>query len=116
MLPGRRTRPKMGVRKEPRRIFQTHRQFVRRHDCVVPGCHEGPIEFAHVKSRGAGGHDAQGISLCLAHHREQHQVGIMTFQARYGIDLFALAAEFARTTTDKALKAAMADPEWRLPT
>lgn len=115
MLPSRRRRPKSGIERAPRRIYQTHRAFVRRHACCVSGCKEGPIEFAHAKSRGAGGHDVQGVSLCLKHHREQHQVGIATFQARYKIDLFAMAAEFARNTSDKALRAAMADPEWRLP-
>ena len=34
-------------------------------------------------------------------------MGIESFQAKYKIDLFAIAAEFARTTTDKALRQAL---------
>lgn len=107
MLPRKAKRSKMGVREPERRVFPTHRAFVRRHRCCVPGCAGAPIEFAHAKTRGSGGHDAQGVSLCLAHHREQHTIGIETFQARYGIDLFAIAARFAATTTDKALREAL---------
>lgn len=106
-LPPRRQRERSGIERAPRRVFQTHRAFVRRHDCCVPGCADGPIQFAHAKSRGAGGHDSQGVALCLAHHREQHDIGIESFQKKYGIDLFAMAAEFCRRTTDKALREAL---------
>ena len=107
MLLKRYKREKMGVREPERRIFQVHRSYVRRHVCSVPGCQGHPIEFAHAKTRGSGGHDAQGVPLCLAHHHEQHSMGIESFQAKYKIDLFAIAAEFARTTTDKALRQAL---------
>jgi hypothetical protein len=50
-------------------------------------------ECAHVKSRGAGGKDAGNmVPMCMRHHRQQHAVGIKTFQAAYGIDLRAIAA------------------------
>jgi hypothetical protein len=115
MLPKRYKREKMRVREPERRVYPTHRAHVRRHGCCVPGCSDGPIEFAHAKSRGAGGHDAQGVSLCRAHHHEQHSIGIETFQQKYKINLFAIAAEFARTTTDRALREAMRQPDWHLP-
>ena len=107
MLPSKRKRPRSGIERAPRRIYQTHRQFVRRHGCCVPNCQGLPIEFAHAKTRGSGGHDASGVSLCLVHHHEQHTLGIETFQAKYKVDLFALATEFARKTTDKALRLAL---------
>lgn len=106
-LPPRRKRARSGIERAPQRVYPTHRAFVRRHACSVPGCDGQPIEFAHAKTRGSGGHDAQGVSLCVAHHREQHDVGIETFQARHKVDLFAIAAEFARTTTDRTLRAAL---------
>lgn len=106
-LPAKRKRPRSGIERAPRRVFPTHRAFVKRHDCCVPGCKQSPIDFAHAKSRGAGGHDCQGVSLCHEHHMEQHDCGIETFQTRYGIDLFAMAAEFARQTTDRALREAL---------
>lgn len=107
MLPPRRKRPRSGIERAPRRVFPTHRNFVRKHSCCVPGCDGAPIEFAHVHSRGAGGHDASGVSLCLAHHREQHTIGIETFQAKYRIDLMKIASEFARATPDRAMREAM---------
>jgi hypothetical protein len=104
MLPPKRKRQRSGIERAERRVFMTHRAFVKRHSCCVPGCEEGPIEFAHVKSRGAGGGDWFGVSLCPRHHREQHSVGIDTFQAKHKIDLWAIAEQFVRATTDKALK------------
>jgi hypothetical protein len=35
------------------------------------------------------------ISLCAAHHRGQHQVGEPEFERQHGIDMKALASEFA---------------------
>ena len=98
---------KMGAREVERRVYSVHRAFVRRHACVVPGCDGRPTEFAHVKTRGSGGHDSSGIALCSQHHKEQHSIGILTFQRRYGLDLWAIAAEFTRRTTDKALAEAI---------
>jgi hypothetical protein len=39
--------------------------------------------------------DQWAISLCSAHHREQHQTGEVSFAMKHGIDLLALAREFA---------------------
>jgi hypothetical protein len=46
--------------------------------------------------------DKWAISLCVVHHREQHRLGEATFETRHGIDLKALATEFARRS-----------PNWR---
>jgi hypothetical protein len=32
------------------------------------------------------------VPLCRDHHREQHAIGIQTFEATYGLDLAAIAA------------------------
>ena len=40
--------------------------------CDVCGGYQGPFQVHHVRSRGAGGHDAGGNLLCccwLCHHR-----------------------------------------------
>lgn len=104
LLPKRRKAPKFGLREDPRE-FPGHRAWVRGHCCSVPGCDLGPIEFAHVRKGlpvgEAGGtglkpHDKWGISLCKAHHNEQHQIGEATFAAKYGLDLVALARAFAK--------------------
>lgn len=100
-------RPKMGVREQERRTYPVHQAYVRRHSCSVPGCAQTPIEFDHVQTRGAGGHDGQGVAVCVQHHVERHAIGIETFQLKYGIDLYAIASYFAKNTTDRALREAM---------
>jgi hypothetical protein len=58
--------------------------------CIV--CNRTPSEAAHVRSRGAGGTWRDIVPLCRDHHREQHAIGIQTFEATYGLDLAAIAA------------------------
>ena len=79
---------------------QAHCRFVGSHECVVPGCHERPIEVAHVRAGSDAGmgrkpSDWFTVSLCKGHHAEQHRVGEGTFERSHGIDLHDLAAEFA---------------------
>lgn len=89
------------------RVCPAHRAWVRRHHCCVPSCLNTPVECAHVRGGGDGGialkpSDRWVISLCSAHHREQHQVGEREFERRYQLDLVGLAKEFAR-----------ASPQWK---
>ena len=63
------------------------------------------VDFAHLRSAANAGlsrkpHDIFGVSLCRAHHDEQHRIGADAFGRKYGIDLWALAAEFARHSPD----------------
>ena len=65
----------------------------------MPNCDGMPIEAAHVRTGTDGGagmkpSDRWAISLCSAHHREQHQVGETEFELRRGISMKALAEEF----------------------
>jgi hypothetical protein len=83
------------------RSCPAHRAWVRRHHCCVGSCYQTPIECAHVRKGGDGGMglkptDRWVISLCAHHHSEQHRIGEAAFEARYGINLIALASEFAR--------------------
>ncbi|QPQ55559.1 DUF968 domain-containing protein [Allosphingosinicella flava] len=78
-----------------------HCTFVRNHECCVPGCGGRPIEVAHVRTGTGGGigvkpSDRWVISLCRDHHSEQHRIGEASFEKRHGIDMRALAEEFAR--------------------
>lgn len=50
-------------------------------------------EACHVRTKRLAGDKANLTPLCSSHHREQHRVGIKTFQATYGLDLKATAAE-----------------------
>lgn len=90
-----------GKRKRQSRSCAAHRAWVRRHYCSVPDCRRQPIECAHVRRGADGGagikpSDKWVISLCLLHHREQHQIGECHFEDKYDLDLIALAREFAR--------------------
>ena len=64
--------------------------------CAVPGCPTGPCEVAHVKSRAAGGTADDAVPLCSPHHREQHDIGIRTFEGKYGLDLETMAEHYAQ--------------------
>lgn len=77
-----------------------HCNFVRSHECCVPGCNQRPIEVAHIRCGTDGGmsqkpSDYHTISLCRFHHAEQHRIGERTFAGCYEIDPWALANEFA---------------------
>ena len=52
-------------------------------------------------------HDIFGVSLCRLHHDEQHRLGADAFGKKYGIDLWALAAEFARRSPDWEMRASL---------
>jgi hypothetical protein len=104
-LPARIERPR---RARETRSFPAHRAWVRRHRCSVPGCLNLPIECAHVRCGTDGGQglkpsDRWTISLCRTHHEEQHRVGELAFQKRYGIELLALAEAFARRSPHRKL-------------
>lgn len=87
-LPNRLEREK--TREPSSRECPAHRAWVRRHHCCVPGCLGRPIECAHVRRDTDGGvalkpSDCWSISLCRDHHLEQHQVGELAFERRYGV-------------------------------
>lgn len=103
MIPRRRPKP-LGV-KESNKDFPAHRAWVRKHYCCVPGCPSDLIEAAHVRKglpegeqagMGQKPHDRWCIPLCRDHHREQHDLGELTFAGKHGLDLVALAKQFAK--------------------
>jgi hypothetical protein len=111
-LPDRRKKLKMGVRQSIQKIWPRHRRWVKAHGCCVPGCEAGSIDFAHLRSAGNAGagqrpHDIFGVSLCRAHHDEQHRIAAAAFGRKYKIDLWALAAEFARRSPDWHMRASL---------
>lgn len=71
--------------------------------CCVLTCDAlPPSEAAHVRSRGAGGRDRANVApLCREHHREQHDVGIVSFEAAHDLDLEAVARGVAQLVDDK---------------
>ncbi len=108
-LPSRRKRPKSGIERGPQRVWPKHERWVRSFSCIVPGCQNTPIEFMHVRSAANSGtglkpHSAFGVCGCREHHAEQHQIGQRAFEAKYSIDLMALALEFMRRSPDSAMR------------
>lgn len=64
--------------------------------CSITAIAFGGSEAAHVRSKGAGGHDkGNTVPLCSAHHREQHTIGIRSFCHKYSVDLKQLATDYA---------------------
>lgn len=92
-----------------------HRNFVRGHECCVPGCTRRPIEVAHVRSGTSGGmgfkpSDRWCVSLCggpEGHHAEQHRLGERSFEQKYAINLHDLAEAFVKASPHRAKLEAM---------
>ena len=111
-LPDKLKRPRMRVRVTTKKIWPRHRRWVRSHGCCVPECLTLTVDFAHLRSAANAGkgqkpHDIFGVSLCRTHHNEQHDLGAAAFSRKYGIDLWALAAEFARRSPDWEMRASL---------
>ena len=112
ILPQKLKPPRMGVRVTVQKVWPRHRRWVRAHGCCVPDCRCGVIDFAHLRSAANAGkdqkpHDMFGVSLCRAHHDEQHRLGPVEFGRKYQIDLWGLAAEFARQSPDWRMRASL---------
>ncbi len=71
---------------------QRHADRVRSLGCCVRGCGRLPIHTHHAKSRGAGGVAKDLVNLCWWHHAEYHQIGRLTWQRKYHLDLAAIAS------------------------
>lgn len=82
---------------------QAHCNFVRSHECSVPGCGGRPIEVAHVRLGSGAGiaqrpDDWRAVSLCRQHHAEQHRLGELTFWITAGLDVEKLISEFIKAS------------------
>lgn len=100
MLPARIPKPR---KRSSRWRSPSHCTFVRSHECCVPNCDGRPIEVDHIrKGSGAGmgqkPDDWNTISLCRDCHATQHRLGEDSFAKLTGIDMQALAAEFAKAS------------------
>ena len=83
-----------GGHRFPKLVVESLREFIRGLPCILATTEvcRGPIEAAHVRSRGAGGSDFDNlVSLCGWHHQEQHRIGVRSFEYRYRVRLRPLA-------------------------
>lgn len=121
-LPPKRTRPRSGIVRGPRRDFPTHEAFVRRHQCAMPCCPytDDPVECAHIGPTGTAGEGIKAASWwttswCRTHHRLAHLRGHETACREAGTTLDAqrqIAIAYAKNTTDKAMRQEM--KVWRV--
>ena len=90
-----------------------HLAFVRQHLCVAfeRGWCEGKSEAAHVRDVAPLGHggakpdDTFTVSMCRRHHREsEKREG--AWGKEMGLDVLALALEFAAKSPDRAIREA----------
>jgi len=99
-LPRRRKSPRMGLRESSVIRCPGHLQWTRgnlcvvRHSAVSPDCYVcvNQTHAHHVKTKGAGGGDEQVVAMCSIHHSEIHNIGVETFEKKYGINLADEAA------------------------
>jgi hypothetical protein len=115
-LPPKRKRPRSGIERGPQRVWPHHERFVRSNPCSILGCQITPVQFAHVRSAANSGTGLKppswdGISLCVTHHQQQHEVGQPAFERLYHIDLFAIAAAFVARSPDQAMRDALKTQE-----
>lgn len=96
---------RMGLREPDEGDIPSHRAFVRRHACIVPGCESREMEAAHcragIPNDGRGGtgkkpHDKWTFAACHDHHAEQHRIGEHTFAAKYRIEPIKMAERLWR--------------------
>lgn len=94
----RRRSKRFAARRDP-----AYATWVRSGLCLIGDqCFGTGVDACHVKSRGAGGDDRGNlIPLCRSHHREQHQIGLRSFERKYGVDLMAHAQHLATVYQSK---------------
>lgn len=93
---------KQGIRKRNRarlakrrsEQFGAHADAIRQLPCSVCG-KRGPSDPHHVRSRGAGGKADVLVPLCRRDHDLLHQIGRVSFEKRYNVDLEATARRLA---------------------
>lgn len=115
-LPPKRQHPRSGIERVPKRIWLRHRKFVRSHCCCVPGCMAQLVDVAHLRGVNNAGtslkpHDWFTVPLCRNHHEQQEPAGPDAFGDRWGIDLWAIAAELARKSPDAKMRVAMLEQQ-----
>lgn len=104
MIPKRRKKQKFQIKEQPQIRCPSHLAWVRGHECAVMGgigggC-GGKIEAAHVRigtdgCTGVKPSDTWAIPLCANHHAEQHRIGELSLERKYGIRMKEIAAALA---------------------
>lgn len=94
---------------------QQHRAWIRKHLCIAWARHEceGRVECCHVRDVAPNGHgggkpgDEWSVGMCRRHHRESEKREEAWGQ-EMGIDVRALAIEYAQRSPSRKIREAMA--------
>lgn len=89
------------IPKSVRRVDEALLIAVRQMPCVI--CLKRPADAHHIRSKGAGGPDAQWnvTALCRVHHQRFHALGIRKFCEESGIFSFWLLSRGWRFIDEK---------------
>jgi|JI10StandDraft_1071094.scaffolds.fasta_scaffold234962_3 hypothetical protein len=103
----RRKAARSGIERSVRREYPSHLKWLRGCECAVAGkaghiC-LGKIEAAHIRRGTSGGTslkpaDYHAVPLCSSAHAEQHTIGEQSFDAKYSVNLNALADALAKAS------------------
>lgn len=81
------------LQKPKRYENEEYLEFVRKQRCCIDDHKCRPVSDKkvsdphHVKSKKSGGSDLTCVPMCRFHHGDFHNIGIITFQTKYQIDL-----------------------------
>jgi len=76
-------------------MVSEYTRWIHRQPCCI--CGRGPVDAAHVRTRGASGGEYDNlVPLCRHHHIEQHTIGIHTFQRKWQVNLRDIAVASTR--------------------
>jgi hypothetical protein len=94
------------------RRFPIHLQWLRGRPCAIAGreghvC-EGKVEASHSDADGTKGMslksaDFHAVPLCSAAHRELHQTGLQTWQAKYKVNHAEQGRAYGRQSPKRGL-------------
>lgn len=90
---------KRNAGRPPEKSCPAFLQWLRGRSCLAGGTCAGRIEAAHIdyapgKGVGTKPADRYAVPLCAAHHGEQHQAGIRTFEKRHGINMLSASEAY----------------------
>lgn len=106
-----RPRKRNSHRADSERRFPQHLQWLRGRPCLIEGraghvC-TGRMEASHSDADGSKGmglksHDFTAVPLCRGAHEEKDRIGLLTWQAKYGVNHAEAGREYGRKSPHRA--------------